>query len=78
MTKLATINTCGAGSFTIYHDKKDSFNPFRVYHEYREIGKDGWIVKRKCIKAKYANYLSCVNLISQYIEHLERNGVIKP
>ena len=66
MRKIGSLQVNGFTA-TIYYDDKAETNPFRMYAEYYDIGKDGYLVKHKKLAQKYGDLASCTAYLHNYV-----------
>lgn len=60
MKKIGELNT-KFRIFTIYHDEKDRYNPYKVYEKYWD---HGW---HKKLLVKYGHLASCTAYLHSYV-----------
>ena len=73
MTKIGFVSPKGFPALCIYYDEKAKKNPYRVYHEWKEIGPYGLRSRRKLV-AQYADLLSCAYVIIDYCRKNNEEG----
>ena len=75
MTKIGSISPYRYADMVIYYDDKASVNPYRVYLEWRQLGPEGYgITKRRRQLERYADLLSCVEMLWSYVQTHNEDG----
>ena len=73
MTKVGSISPYRYADMTIYYDDKAPVNPYRVYLEWRQLGQYG-VTKRKRQVNRYADLLSCMEMMREYVQGHNEDG----
>ena len=75
MTKIGSISPVNSPDMVIYYDDKAQRNPYRLYLEWRELGPEGYgITKRRRQLERYADLLSCMEMIHNYVKAHNEDG----
>ena len=74
MYKIAEVNPKKLnGRFVVYYDDKTNVNPYRIYHEWNELGPAG-IRKRKKQIQRYQNLFSCSCVIHGFLQQNDEDS----